>query len=77
MIANLPPTSGDGSRLEVVTALSHALLREVGALKGDKINSNEGIDLAKEIESYEANLIRRALMQSGGQAMPCGPALEC
>lgn len=64
---SLTAASGEGTRLEILTALSQALLREVGALQGDKINSNRGIDLAKEIESYEANLIRRALMQSGGK----------
>lgn len=65
--ARPPAAWGDGTRLEILTALSHALLRELGALQGDKINSNIGIDLAREIESYEASLIRRALMQSGGK----------
>ena len=65
--SNLPASLGERTRLEILTALSQALLREVGALKSDKTNSHKEIDLAKEIESYEAELIRRALMQTGGR----------
>ena len=65
--SSVPAASGERTRLEILTALSQALLREVGALQRDQISSNRGIDLAKEIESYETNLIRSALMQSGGR----------
>ena len=65
--SSLPALSQERTRLEILTALTHALLREVGALQSDKIYSHGEIDLAKEIEAYEANLIRSALMQSGGR----------
>ncbi|MBC7899851.1 MAG: hypothetical protein H7070_07320 [Saprospiraceae bacterium] len=65
--SSLPAPSGERARLEILTALSDALLREVGALQSDEINSLKEIDLAKEIESYEADLIRNALMQAGGR----------
>lgn len=65
---SLPALSGERTRLEILTALSEALLREVGALESDdEIDSLREIDLAKEIESYEADLIRNALMQTGGR----------
>ena len=43
--------------LVLVTALVH----------GNEICGPKVIDLAKEIESYEADLIRGALMQTGGR----------
>lgn len=67
--------AGSRTRLEILTALSQALLREVAALQNENINSGPSggtnsireIDLAKEIESYEADLIRSALMQTRGR----------
>lgn len=55
------------TRLEVLTALSQALLREVEVLRTEKTDTPTEIDLAKEIETYEADLIRSALMQTGGR----------
>lgn len=55
------------TRLEVLTALSQALLREVEVLRTDKTDAPTEIDLAKEIGTYEADLIRSALMQTGGR----------
>lgn len=66
-LSSLPASSRERTRLEILSALTQALLREVGALQSDKITSHGEIDLVKEIEAYEANLIRRALMQSGGR----------
>ena len=60
-------SSGKRTRLETLTALSQALLREVGALQNDETSLPGKIDLAKEIESYESDLIRSALMQTGGR----------
>lgn len=55
------------TRLEVLVELSQALVREVEILRADKVNSPVEIDLAKEIETYEADLIRSALMHTGGR----------
>lgn len=62
-----PTPTETKSRLEVLTALSQALMREVEILRADKIGPAIEIDLAKEIETYEADLIRSALMQTGGR----------
>lgn len=76
LASSLPAMAGSRTRLEILTALSHALMREVEALHSEnsKSNSSAGIrdsnreiDLAKEIESYEADLIRSALMQTHGR----------
>ena len=65
--SSLSASAGSRTRLEILTALSQALLREVAALQTENTDSNREIDLAKEIESYEADLIRSALMQTSGR----------
>lgn len=74
--SSLSAKAGSRTRLEILTALSQALLREVAALQNENSKSNRfeedsnsirEIDLAKEIESYEADLIRSALMQTCGR----------
>ena len=73
---SLSAKMGARTRLEILTALSQALLREVSALQDENEKSTGSevvgetvreIDLAKEIESYEADLIRSALMQTSGR----------
>lgn len=63
----LAESSREITRVEILLDLTQALLREVVALHGNEICGPKVIDLAKEIESYEADLIRGALMQTGGR----------
>lgn len=56
------------NRLEVLTALSKSLSQEIEALKQSEIEvSNERIDFAEEVQRFEENLIRSALIKTGGR----------
>jgi DNA-binding NtrC family response regulator len=67
MLAGTQTPEVDQTRLEALKVLSHSILSEIEALKRDK---NRGalvkIDLAGEVQNYEASLIRCALMRTGG-----------
>lgn len=72
---NVQSQSAMNNRLEALTVLSQSLLQEVEALK-DNAKSNkdviedvrEGkIDLEKEVQKYEVELIRCALVRTGGR----------
>ena len=57
----------DESRLEALKVLSYSILSEVESLKREKSRySLVKIDLATEVQNYEASLIRCALMRTGG-----------
>jgi DNA-binding NtrC family response regulator len=57
----------DHNRLEALKVLSHSLLSEIEALNHDKNRSARvKINLADEVQNYEASLIRCALMRTGG-----------
>jgi transcriptional regulator with GAF, ATPase, and Fis domain len=65
--SGFPESSGEKKRLEILLDLTQALLREVVAMQSEDISLREEIDLAKEIEAYEVDLIRGALKQTGGR----------
>lgn len=56
------------NRLEALTVLTNSILREVESLKknGD-VTLQEKIDLSSEVERFETDLIRCALMRTGGK----------
>ena len=65
---NTNQTSIVENRLEVLTALSKSLLQEIEALKQGELEvSNEKIDFAEEVQKFEENLIRSALIKTGGR----------
>ena len=64
-ISHIPPVKR--SRLDTLTALSQALVRELCALESEESSPLKGIDLAMELETYEKQLIRSALMRTGGR----------
>jgi DNA-binding NtrC family response regulator len=63
------------NRLEALKVLSQSLLREVEALKNNTKSEREmieevkdgKIDLEKEVQKYEVELIRCALVRTGGR----------
>lgn len=63
------------NRLEALKVLSQSLLREVEALKSNAKSESEiieevkdgKIDLEKEVQKYEVELIRCALVRTGGR----------
>lgn len=59
--------AADENRLEALKVLSYSILSEVESLKREKNkHSRAKIDLASEVQNYEASLIRCALMRTGG-----------
>jgi len=64
-VTHIPPVKR--SRLDALNALSQALVRELCALEGEESGPINGIDLAMELETYEKELIRNALMRTGGR----------
>lgn len=55
-------------RIEALRTLSTSILRELDSLQREKSMPNEQrIDLNKEVRRYEADLIRLALLRSGGR----------
>ena len=67
--------SAMNNRLEALKVLSQSLLREVEALKNNNKSENEVIeqvregkfDLDQEVKKYEVELIRCALVRTGGR----------
>jgi DNA-binding NtrC family response regulator len=56
------------SRLEALRILSSSILQEVEALrKAKKAAIPEKIDLAEEVQRFETDLIRTALLRTGGK----------
>lgn len=56
------------NRLEILAALSKSLLQEIESLKQGKIEIlDEEIDFAEEVQRFEENLIRSALIKTGGK----------
>jgi DNA-binding NtrC family response regulator len=63
------------NRLEALTVLSQSLLREVEALRNNTKSGEEiiteikdgKIDLEKEVQKFEVELIRCALVRTGGR----------
>jgi DNA-binding NtrC family response regulator len=73
--ANVQSPSVMNNRLEALTVLSQSLLREVEALRDNTKSENEiisevkdgKIDLEKEVQKFEVELIRCALVRTGGR----------
>ena len=67
--------SAMNNRLEALKVLSQSLLREVEALKSNTKSESEmieevkegKIDLEKEVQQFEVELIRCALVRTGGR----------
>ena len=58
----------NSNRLEALTVLTNSILREVEALKKTRdVVSKDEIYLDKEVERFETDLIRCALMRAGGK----------
>jgi transcriptional regulator with GAF, ATPase, and Fis domain len=53
-------------RLEALTVLVHALLREIETLKHTQ-NHAHNMNMSEEVHRFEAELIRSALNQTGGK----------
>lgn len=56
------------NRLEILAALSKSLFQEIEALRqGEFEITGEKINFADEVQRFEENLIRSALMKTGGR----------
>lgn len=72
---NVQSSSAMNNRLEALKVLSQSLLREVEALKSNTKSEDDMIDevkdgkinLDKEVQKYEVELIRCALVRTGGR----------
>ncbi len=72
---NVQSSSAMNNRLEALKVLSQSLLREVEALKSNNKSESDvidevkdgKIDLDKEVQKYEVELIRCALVRTGGR----------
>jgi DNA-binding NtrC family response regulator len=72
---NVQSPSVMNNRLEALTVLSQSLLREIEALRDNAKSENEiinevrdgKIDLEKEVQKFEVELIRCALVRTGGR----------
>ena len=73
--ANVQSPSVMNNRLEALTVLSQSLMREVEALRDNTKSETEiigevkdgKIDLEKEVQKFEVELIRCALVRTGGR----------
>ena len=73
--ANVQSSSAMNNRLEALKVLSQSLMREVEALKNNTKSEREvieevrdgKIDLEKEVQKFEVELIRCALVRTGGR----------
>lgn len=72
---NVQSASAMNNRLEALKVLSQSLMREVEALKNNTKSEKDvieevrdgKIDLEKEVQKYEVELIRCALVRTGGR----------
>jgi DNA-binding NtrC family response regulator len=60
------PDHSASIKLKTVKDLTLALLKEVESLKGGAFDGKPSVDFAKEVRRFETDLIRWALMQTGG-----------
>ncbi|HEX8190567.1 MAG TPA: helix-turn-helix domain-containing protein [Pyrinomonadaceae bacterium] len=62
-----PPEQGAAVRLKTLRELALALLQEVDSIKGSgTLESKPSIDFSDEVRRFETDLIRWALMRTGG-----------
>ncbi len=56
------------NRIEVLTVLSQTILRELDAFRVEgSAKNSEKVDLAKEVQNFEMDLIRCALLKTNGR----------
>ena len=60
------PDHSASIKLKTVKDLTLALLKEVESLKGGAFDGKPSVDFMKEVRRFETDLIRWALMQTGG-----------
>ena len=62
-----PPEQGSAVRLKTLKELALALLQEVDSLKGaGTLEAKQSVDFTEEVRRFETDLIRWALMRTGG-----------
>jgi transcriptional regulator with GAF, ATPase, and Fis domain len=65
------------NRLEALKVLSNSLLYEIEALQiNENPTANRKIDLATEVQRFEMDLIRSALVRTGGKQRPAARLLN-
>jgi DNA-binding NtrC family response regulator len=65
--AAAPPEQGAAVRLKTLRELALALLQEVDSIKGSgSLESKPSLDFSEEVRRFETDLIRWALMRTGG-----------
>jgi DNA-binding NtrC family response regulator len=65
------------NRLEALKVLSNSLLYELEAMKMNEESVKNGkINLAGEVQRFEADLIRTALLRTGGRQRPAARLLS-
>ena len=60
------PDQSASIKLKTVKELTLALLKEVESLKGGSFDGRPSVDFMKEVRRFETDLIRWALMHTGG-----------
>ena len=62
-----PPEQGTAVRLKTLRELALALLQEVDSIKGSgSLEAKPSVDFSEEVRRFETDLIRWALMRTGG-----------
>ena len=65
--APTPPEQGAAVRLKTLRELALALLQEVDSIKGSgSLEAKPSVDFSEEVRRFETDLIRWALMRTGG-----------
>jgi DNA-binding NtrC family response regulator len=65
--APAPPEQGAAVRLKTLRELALALLQEVDSIKGSgSLESKPSLDFSEEVRRFETDLIRWALLRTGG-----------
>ena len=65
--AAAPPEQGAAVRLKTLRELALALLQEVDSIKGSgSLEAKPSVDFSEEVRRFETDLIRWALMRTGG-----------
>jgi DNA-binding NtrC family response regulator len=65
--AAMPPEQGTAVRLKTLRELALALLQEVDSIKGSgSLEAKPSVDFSEEVRRFETDLIRWALMRTGG-----------
>ena len=65
--AHLNRSQPFNTRISYLKILALSLLREIGSAESNDDQDNETIDLQAEVQRFEKELIRSALIQTGGR----------